>query len=335
MQMTTVKRRWHISRRASGTNCRVAHTGVACIKVIDHFERNGWYARIVSIEHLEELRQEVRYLHKKKALDDEFYHDLILPRLNPKKVRGMSKAKSILIASIPTPATKTMFHWAGQMIELTVPPTYGHYAAASNRAMKLLREAFGPDAKWMARAILPLKLLAVRSGLAQYGRNNITYIPKYGSFHTLAAVYTDSESPEDHWQEKTALSRCEKCRACVRACPTNAISEDRFLIRVGNCLTYHNEMDTSHPFPDWLSPKAHNSIIGCMHCQRVCPYNRETIGWHRNRGDFTEEETRYLLKGDFSGSQAKMMGMKLKKIGLDLSVFPRNLQVHLRQRGLL
>lgn len=312
------------------------HTlGGACIGVIDHFERNGWHARIVSIEHLEELRQEVRSLHNKKALDDEFYHDLILPRLNPKKVRGMSKAKSILIASIPTPAAKIIFHWAGQAIELTVPPTYGNYAAASNRAMKLLREALLPERIWMARAILPAKLLAVRSGLAQYGRNNITYIAKYGSFHTLAAVYTDYESPEDHWQEKTALSKCEKCRACVRACPTNAISDDRFLIRVEHCLTYHNEMDSSHPFPDWISPEAHNSIIGCMHCQRVCPYNSEMMGWHRNRGDFNEAETRYLLKGEFSGNQARMMDMKLKKIGLNLSVFPRNLQVHLKQRGLL
>ncbi len=309
--------------------------GVVYIRVLEHFERNDWHARIVSIEHLEELRQEVRALYESKSLDEEFYRNLIMPRLNPKKVRGMSKAKSILVASMPTPATRTRFRWAGHTIEFTVPPTYGSYAAASNRAMRLLREALLPDRNWVARAILPVKLLAVRSGLAQYGRNNITYIPKYGSFHTLAAVYTDFESPEDHWQEKTVLSKCEKCKACIKACPTGAICEDRFLIRVEKCLTYCNEMDSSHPFPDWISPKMHDSIIGCMHCQRACPYNREIIGWHRHLGDFAEEETRYLLKGEFSGSRAKMMNMRLRRIGLDLSVFPRNLEVHLRQRGLL
>lgn len=301
---------------------------------MDYLERNGCFARVVSVEHLEELRNEVRSLHEEGFLDEGFYHEWIKPRLDPKKARGMSKAKSIFVTALPTPATRTKFHWAGQTIELTVPPTYGSYASASNRTMKLLKEAFGPEKHWMARAILPVKLLAVRSGLAQYGRNNITYIPKYGSFHTLAAVYTDFESPEDHWQEKVALSRCEKCRACMKACPTGAICEDRFLIRVEKCLTYYGEMPASRPFPDWIPSKAHNCIIGCMHCQRVCPYNREVIGWHRVLGDFTEEETGYLLKGEFSGGKAKAMDLKLKKIGLDLSIFPRNLEVHLRQRGL-
>jgi epoxyqueuosine reductase len=307
----------------------------ADIELLDYLEKNGCFARVVSIDHLGELREEVRSLHDKGLLDEGFYHELIQPRLEPQKVRGMSKARSIFVTAIPTPATRVNFHWAGQTIELTIPPTYGNYVAASNRTMKLLREAFMPEKHWIARAILPVKLLAVRSGLALYGRNNITYIAKYGSFHTLAAVYTDFESPEDHWQEKTALPKCEKCRACMKACPTGAICEDRFLIRVENCLTYHNEMASSHPFPDWVSPESHNCIIGCMHCQRVCPYNREVIGWHWVLGDFTEDETGYLLKGEFSGSRAKAMDKKLKKLGLELSIFPRNLEVHLRQRGLL
>lgn len=307
----------------------------ADIEVLDYLERNGCLARVVSIDHLQELRDEVRSLREKELLDEEFYEEWILPRLNPKRVRGMSKARSIFVAAFPTPSTRTKFHWAGQTIELTVPPTYGNYDIAAKRTMKLLKEAFMPKKHWIARAILPYKLLAARSGLAQYGRNNITYIPTHGSFHTLAAVYTDFESPEDHWQEKTALPRCEKCRACMNACPTGAICEDRFLYRAERCLTYHSEKASSHPFPDWIPLKAHNSVIGCMHCQRVCPYNKEVIGWHRVLGDFTEEETGYLLKGEFSGSKAKTIDKKLKRVGLDLSIFPRNLEVHLRLRGLL
>ena len=289
----------------------------------------------MSIDHLEELRNEIRFLHTGGSLDDGFYQELMVPRIEAKKPRGMNRAKSIFIAAIPSPATMTKFHWAGQTVELVVPPTYNSYAPVSNRLNKLLKEAFSPEKRWIARAILPMKLLAVRSGLAQYGKNNITYIPKYGSFHTLAAVYTDYESPEDHWQEKVPLPMCEKCKACTIACPTGAISPDRFLIHVEKCLTLLNERDISHPFPDWVPASAHNALVGCMRCQRVCPYDKEVIGWHIDSGKFSEEETAYLLKGDFSGPEAKKMDRKLKRLGLDLTVFPRNLEVHLRRLGLL
>jgi len=305
------------------------------IGVIDYLEENGCYARVVSVDHLDELRNDVKALHNEGKLDEEFYHEWIVPRVDPKPVRGMSKAKSIFVTSFPTPATRTKFHYAGQMLELTVPPTYGSYFSVSNRSIRLLKEAFLPEKHWIARALLPVKLLAVRSGLAQYGRNNITYIPKYGSFHTLAAVYSDFESPEDHWQEKIALPKCEKCRACLKACPTGAICEDRFLIRVERCLTLHSEKAPSHPFPDWIPLSAHNSIIGCMRCQNACPYDKDIIDWHRDLGEFSEEETAYLLKGEFKGAKAKAMDRKLKRVGLDLSIFPRNLEVHIRQRGLL
>lgn len=305
------------------------------MKVLDYLEKNGCYGRVVSIDHLEELREQVKDLHAKGLLDESYYIGSVVPRLEPKEVRGMSKARSIFVTSIPSPAIRTRFHWKGEEIELTIPPTYDSYVSASNRSRQLLKEAFAPEKHWIARAILPIKLLAVRSGLAKYGRNNITYIPKCGSFHTLSALYTDYESPEDHWQEMEALPKCATCRACMKACPTGAISEDRFLIRVEKCLTYFSEMPSSKPFPEWISPSAHNSLVGCMRCQRACPYNKDIIDWHRNAGNFTEEETAYLLKGEFKGAKAKAMDRKLKRIGLDLSVFPRNLEVHIKKIGLL
>jgi len=305
------------------------------MEVLDYLEKNGCYGRVVSIDHLKELREQVKALYGKGQFDEDFYKGLVLPRLEPREARGMQKARSIFVTSIPSPAIRTRFHWNGETIELTIPPTYDSYVRASNRSRQLLREAFAPEKHWIARAILPIKRLAVRSGLAKYGRNNITYIPKYGSYHTLAALYTDYESPEDHWQEMEALPKCATCRACLKACPTGAISEDRFLIRVEKCLTYFSEMPSSKPFPEWIGPSAHNSLVGCMRCQRACPYNKDIIDWHRDAGVFSEEETSYLLKGEFTGARAKATDRKLKRIGLDLSIFPRNLEVHLRKRGLL
>jgi hypothetical protein len=72
-----------------------------------------------------------------------------------------------------------------------------------------------------------------------------------------------------------------------------------------------------------------------MHCQRVCPYDKDVADWFVDRGRFSEEDTRYLLRGKFTGSKAVMMDRRLRRVGLDLTVFPRNLEVHLRQRSLL
>lgn len=62
-----------------------------------------------------------------------------------------------------------------------------------------------------------------------------------------------------------------------------------------------------------------------MICQRVCPYNKNVLAWSEDRGEFTEEETEYLLRGEFSGEKAAKTERKLRKFGLDLTIFPRNL----------
>ena len=43
-----------------------------------------------------------------------------------------------------------------------------------------------------------MKLAAVRSGLAQYGRNNICYVEGMGSFFSFHAYLTDRVFEEDH-----------------------------------------------------------------------------------------------------------------------------------------
>jgi len=47
----------------------------------------------------------------------------------------------------------------------------------------------------------------------------------------------------------------------------------------------------------------------------------------QEKGRLSEQETAYLLKGRFSGSKAAKIEKKLKRFGLDLTIFPRNLEV--------
>ncbi|HDP96244.1 MAG TPA: 4Fe-4S dicluster domain-containing protein [Euryarchaeota archaeon] len=190
-----------------------------------------------------------------------------------------------------------------------------------------MADGFKPRSYRVEKARLPVKLLAVRSGLALYGKNNLTYVPRYGSFHRLMAYYTDYDSPKDYWQEKKSLPLCDNCKACLDACPTKAVQKDRFMIQADICLTYLNEKDSKHGFPDWVDISAHNSLVGCMHCQRACPYDKSVLNWYEDRIIFSEKETSYLLKGKYSGVRAEKIEKKLNKIGLDLTLFPRNLIV--------
>jgi epoxyqueuosine reductase len=179
---------------------------------------------------------------------------------------------------------------------------------------------------------LPIKPLAVHSGLAEYGRNNITYVEGMGSFHHLFAFYSDLPCEQDEWHEMKMLKRCENCRACIIKCPTGAIGEDRFLLHAERCLSFFNEKPANVPFPAWIDPSWHNSIYGCMICQRYCPEDKKFKDWVETRAEFSQEETALLLS-DSSGALPAAIMEKLDQLELveSLDVLPRNLGVLLNR----
>jgi epoxyqueuosine reductase len=294
---------------------------------IQRLEKRGFCASVVSSKHLDELGAEIRALHSAGKLYDDLFHQYENQYFNPRLPKSFQNAKSIIIISIPQSMIRTTLHWKGKTLQFVVPPTYYDGNKITRLARQVLKKALGPKNYRLVRAALPQKLLAVKSGLTMYGRNNITYAPGFGSFHRLTSFFTDYESPTDYWGEKRALPLCSKCTACMRACPTGAIGKDRFLIHVERCLTYLNEKSSKNAFPDFVGREAHNALIGCMRCQKACPYNKDVAERYQDRGVFSEEEVAFLLKGEFKGPKAAKMERKLKRIGLDLSIFPRNLKV--------
>jgi len=73
----------------------------------------------------------------------------------------------------------------------------------------------------------------------------------------------------------------------------------------------------------------HNCIVGCMHCQRVCPQNKEVIQWTGEEEEFSEEETALLLEGVPHDKLAGTTLRKLERLSLVdyLDSLPRNLGV--------
>jgi epoxyqueuosine reductase len=288
----------------------------------------GYQARMVSISHLQRLQKDVDSLRSQGLLDSEFC-ERRLGWFSFQIPEGLPKAQSMIVVAVPRPQTRAIFLWNGQRRSLILPPTYTAYDDITKQAEDLLAEILREKGYTSTGTALPLKLLAVRSGLGQYGRNNICYVSGMGSFLQLVAIYSDMPCEEDSWQEATMMKSCEECELCHRACPTGAISSDRFLLRAERCISYHNEKEGGVPFPKWMDVSWHNCIVGCMHCQRVCPQNREFIRWTGEEEEFSEEETALLLQGVPQDKLPATTLRKLQHLSLVdyLNCLPRNLGV--------
>ncbi len=291
----------------------------------------GCFFRMVSVEHLHELRDEVEEHHRQGRFDEAFFQDLGT-KVSFDPPPELPDAQTILVVSRPQSSLSVRVRWRGEDIPLTVPPGYADIEETDSLALAALNNLLRPGPYRYVKAQLPLKLLAARSGLVRYGRNNITYLPRFGSFHRLTAFFSDAPCHEDHWQEAEQLPGCDGCGACLRACPTGAISDDHFIMRAERCLTQLNEKDDPEPFPEWVDPTAHNALVGCMRCQRVCPYNKNVVYWSLDRGSLSEEETALLLSGRRTGEDVRSLEAKLESMGLSPSNFPRNLAALLDNR---
>ena len=294
-------------------------------------EENCKFRVVSTSNHIAELQGEIESRQNQGQFENEFAQQYLhrFRFLAPDELR---EAKSLVVVAMPRPPTKAVFNWKGKKQSFILPPTYTAYDEKRLHVERLVAEAVGKNGYKIATPFLPLKLLATRSGLAEYGQNNITYVQGMGSFMRLTAVYSDMPCESDVWQEPKMMSRCKNCDLCRRACPTGAISSDRFLLHAEKCLTYHNEKEASIPFPDWLKPEWHNCIVGCIRCQAVCPENKPFLNIIGETAEFTEKETNLLLNAVPLEQLPVETVAKMKILSLAdyYRELPRNLGVLLR-----
>jgi len=258
--------------------------------ILLYAERQGYMAKIVAVEHLKELKDELILRKRIDNFDEAFYQER-LTSFKYAPSSGLSESRSIIIIAVPQPKVVLLFRWKGKVFPINIPPTYD---VSINDNVKIkLEEILMPEGFGIEPTVLPLKLLAVQSGLAEYGRNNICYIPNKGSFIRLMAFYSDLPCQEDSWRSLCIMNRCNSCRACIMACPTGAIEGRRFLLHAELCLSFHNEH--AGYFPDFIDPSIHHSLFGCLKCQNVCPENRNKLSWIEKKASFSEYETTCIL----------------------------------------
>jgi epoxyqueuosine reductase len=238
---------------------------------------------------------------------------------------------SAIVVAVPRPAHRVRFRTPDGEIGTIVPPTYVADPDIDAAVRSELEALLGMRGGTLRPLRAPLKSVAARLGLVQYGRNNITYVRGMGSYCQLVGVLTDAalELPAGwHPHPYAPLPECESCEACASACPTGAICEGRFLLRAERCLTYFNEWPGS--WPAWLPAACHHCLIGCLYCQDVCPLNTGRLGVEDAEVGFDLEESSLLIAdgAERSGPVWDRIVGKVARLGLQgyETVLGRNLR---------
>lgn len=305
--------------------------------IIQEMRTKGYEMRVVSINHLNDLQMEIEKLYETDYLGKNI-HNFLKGFYDFNKPSTSYDTNSLIIVASPSPQVKVTFNFKSQKFPILIPPTYKESIEKPKEIEVFLQEILSKNNLHVQRAhSLPEKLLAVHSGLSEYGKNNISYINGMGSFLLLSVFYSDLICDEDVWKEINQMKVCTNCSKCINSCPTTAIISERFLINAERCVTYQNEINADEYFPDWMDLSSHNCLIGCLCCQINCPQNKKFLNNIVELENFTEEETNDILEKKAFDKLPSSLGSKLEHLNLKIyyHVLARNLRVLLEQKSKL
>ena len=113
---------------------------------------------------------------------------------------------------------------------------------------------------------------ALVGGLGILGDNGLLINVKYGSYVFISEIITDAPCELVGAATVGEVTRCEGCGACVKKCPTGALSNP-------DCDCLSNITQRKGELSDFEIDlmKKHNTVWGCDECQSACPHNRAPL----------------------------------------------------------
>ncbi|HQN22892.1 MAG TPA: 4Fe-4S double cluster binding domain-containing protein [Thermotogota bacterium] len=287
---------------------------------------------VVSVARFPEFREQISEIKKRDRFSQHPLFQGYVKDLNFQLPPDFDTARSVILVASRKKIAQVLFHYRGKKRLVTIPPQYYANGIGWKTCMDLVKDTLLPDPAsriQLGNDYLFLKYLAVRTGLGEYGRNNICYVRGMGSFSALYAYFTDAVLEESPLGALKLMETCRHCLLCAETCPNGCISEDDVLIDVNRCITLYNEADGD--FPEWINPEAHNALMGCLLCQRLCPENLEVMKEVRVLEEISEEETEAILAESAEGELMERISQKLSRFAAanaeSRKIFSRNLRV--------
>ncbi len=105
---------------------------------------------------------------------------------------------------------------------------------------------------------------ALACGFGELGKHGSIINREYGSMFRLSAVVTDMPLVADQATEFEADTFCTRCQVCINACPVDAITDLKQLVR--GAEKWYVDFDKCIPY--------FNETHGCGICIAVCPWSR-------------------------------------------------------------
>jgi len=161
------------------------------------------------------------------------------------------------------------------------------------------------------------KAWAVRAGIGWLGKHTNVINREIGSWFFIANLITNYEF--EYSQQIPDF--CGTCKACIDACPTNAIIQE-YVIDSNRCISYLT-IENKEQIPEIFKDNFDNWLFGCDICQDVCPWNQkfpiETMikDFHSQNKELKLDEVLGMNETDFKEKfkispikRAKISGLK-------------------------
>ena len=192
-------------------------------------------------------------------------------RIDPRHV--LSNAKSVVSVAMNyyTPHQHTQSRDVGKISRYAWGDDYHEMITQRLQALGEFIETEFPEVKskhYVDTGPVMEKAWAQRAGLGWVGKHTNVITKEFGSWVFLGEIILDVELEYD----APGLDFCGSCRACIDACPTQAIVEE-YVLDSSKCISYLT-IEHRDTIPAELASQFDNWIYGCDICQDVCPWNK-------------------------------------------------------------